>query len=82
MTDTPYDQLSTATKAVLDAGLPHADHRFSIAAAIEALADQVACQIPDECRADVFNRQLRIRSEILAIAAELDGGNNNTSQED
>ena len=44
-----------------------------LAAALEALTDQVACQIPDDCSADVFNRQLKIRTEILAIAAELRG---------
>ncbi len=27
---------------------------------------------PDDCTADVFNRQLKIRSELYAIATELD----------
>jgi hypothetical protein len=40
MAETPYDQLSTAAKAVLDAGLPHAVHRFSVAAALRAAAGQ------------------------------------------
>ena len=44
----------------------------AIAAALRAAADQVAYPIPDDCTADVFNRQLRIRSEILAIATDLE----------
>lgn len=59
--------LSPAAQAVMDAP--------TRAAALRALADQVACQIPDDCSPDVFNRQLRIRAEILAIVAELEGGN-------
>ena len=43
------------------------------AAAIRALADQVASPIPDDCRYDVFNRQLDIRAKLLAIATELEG---------
>ena len=38
-----------------------------------ALADHVASPVPDDCTADVFNRQLMIRHEILAIADELQG---------
>ena len=41
-------------------------------AALCALADQVASPIPDDCTADVFNRQLDIRAKILAIATELE----------
>ena len=41
------------------------------AAALRAVADQVASPIPDDCRSDVFNRQLDIRAHILAIATEL-----------
>jgi hypothetical protein len=44
-----------------------------IAAALGALADQVVSPIPDDCTADVFNRQLDIRAKILAIATELEG---------
>jgi hypothetical protein len=44
----------------------------AIAAALRAAADQVASRIPDDCTADVFNRQLKIRAELLAIAAELE----------
>jgi hypothetical protein len=43
-----------------------------IAAALRAAADQVVPPIPDDCTADVFNRQLKIRSELYAIATELD----------
>ena len=43
------------------------------AAALRALADQVASPIPDDCRYDVFNRQLDIRAKLLAIAGELEG---------
>ena len=43
-----------------------------IAAALGAAADQVANRIPDDCTADVFNRQLDIRAKILAIATELE----------
>ena len=42
-----------------------------IAAALRAAADQVVPPIPDDCTADVFNRQLKIRSELYAIATEL-----------
>jgi hypothetical protein len=38
-----------------------------------ALADHVASPFPDNCTADMFNRQLKIRHEILAIADELQG---------
>jgi hypothetical protein len=40
---------------------------------IRELADQVASPIPDDCRYDVFNRQLDIRAKLLAIATELKG---------
>ena len=38
---------------------------------IRELVDQVASPIPDDCRYDVFNRQLDIRAKLLAIATEL-----------
>ena len=41
--------------------------------ALRELADQVASPIPDDCRYDVFNRQLDIRAKLLAIATELEG---------
>ncbi len=77
--------LSPAAQAVLDAVLNETSpvslqrqQRMDAAIAIRAVADQVAWPIPDDCSADVFNRQLEIRSEILAIAAELYGGNTTT----
>jgi hypothetical protein len=81
--------LSPAAQAVFDAyqnahdgeyidGEWIPDERAMVAAAIRAVADQVAWAIPDDCSADVFNRQLKIRSEILAIADELDGTANTT----
>ena len=67
------EPLSPAAQAVLDAALPHQVHRYAAAAALRAVADQVASPIPDDCRYDVFNRQLDIRAKLLAIAAELEG---------
>ncbi len=70
--------LSPSAQAVLDAynaGFirPVAvHHKPRIAAALRAAADQVASPIPDDCTADVFNRQLKIRADLLAIAAELE----------
>jgi hypothetical protein len=80
------EPLSPAAQAVLDAvnkeldEAPNAHCRWdlsfltgvSAAAALRAAADQVASPIPDDCTADVFNRQLDIRAKILAIATELD----------
>ena len=40
-------ELSPAAKAVLDAALPHVVHRYSVAAALRAAADQV---VPEEQR--------------------------------
>jgi len=73
--------LSPAAQAVLDAFLSVpvvpgdylAYRRSQIAAALRATADQVASPIPDDCTADVFNRQIKIRAELTAIAAELEG---------
>jgi hypothetical protein len=72
-------ELSPAAQAVMTAyltGPMHNDHRIAdmlgVAAALRAAADQVALPIPDDCVADVFNRQLQIRAELLAIAAELE----------
>jgi len=48
------------------------DYGDALAAAFRAAADQVASPIPDDCTADVFNRQLKIRSELLALATELE----------
>jgi hypothetical protein len=67
--------LSPAAQAVLAATNYPEDWatRIRVAAALCALADQVASPIPDDCTADVFNRQLDIRAKILAIATELEG---------
>jgi hypothetical protein len=68
--------LSPAAQAVSDSmyevNMDFNDDNHAIAgAALRAAADQVASPIPDDCTADVFNRQIKIRAEILAIAAEL-----------
>ena len=72
--------LSPAAQAVLDAvfdhwpgGYNHPGKPLCVAAALRAVADQVASPIPDDCRSDVFNRQLDIRAHILTIATELEG---------
>ena len=75
--------LSPAAQAVLDAAelaynsswgmAPSASHVIvAAAAALRAATDQVVPPIPDDCTADVFNRQLKIRSELLALATELE----------
>ena len=65
--------LSPAAQAVLDAaGASEPGIYATIAAALRAAADQVVPPIPDDCTADVFNRQLKIRSELYAIATELE----------
>ena len=68
--------LSPAAQAVLDAmyqvNMDFSGENAQLAAtALRAAADQVAPPIPDDCTADVFNRQLKIRSELYAIATEL-----------
>jgi hypothetical protein len=67
------EPLSPAAQAVLDAVVsqPSFATRKRIAAALCAAADQVVSRIPDDCRYDVFNRQLDIRAKLLAIATEL-----------
>jgi hypothetical protein len=68
--------LSPAAQAVLDAfhkELSPDNQPGGLPAALRAAADQVATPIPDDCTADVFNRQIKIRAELLAIAAELEG---------
>ena len=81
--------LSPAAQAVLDAAyaLPLRNGQTSIAAALQALADQVVphADTPDRVLPKtepnfiddalmlVHNRTMHIRSEILAIVAELEG---------
>jgi hypothetical protein len=71
--------LSPAAQAIWDAFNATAervgtfeDYGDALAAALRAAADQVVSPIPDDCTADVFNRQLKIRSELLTIATELE----------
>ena len=73
--EVPKKVLSPAAQAVLDAVVsqPSFATRKRAAAALCAVADQVASPIPDDCRYDVFNRQLDIRAKLLAIATELEG---------
>lgn len=88
-------ELSPAAQAVLDASWKELDYapnrhlRWSAAAAIEALADQVVPHLeePDfgacdemHCDIELYTDHMRKRSKILAIAAELRG--QSTSQED
>jgi hypothetical protein len=62
--------LSPETQAVLDAGLPHIVHRYSIAAALRAAADQLGyCIIYDDSDTDYMVDV----ADLLAIAAELEG---------
>jgi hypothetical protein len=77
------EPLSPAARAVLRAYMNNCgwldgplkkDYQCA-AAVLRAAADQVASPIPDDCTAGVFNRQLKIRDELLAIAAELEAGN-------
>jgi hypothetical protein len=69
-------ELSPAAEAVLDAALPHMVHRYSVAAAIRAAANQVMPEQVnsvgdehDEARRDQWTR---IRLRFLAIADELE----------
>jgi len=76
--------LSPAAQAVLDGfrAVPNLMDGPSIAGALRAAADQV---VPEECLARFPNNSEwqdgftaaneRIRTELLAIAAELEGGN-------
>lgn len=69
--------LSPAAQAVLNAYLSTPGHSPALAAALDALADQVA-PMPDEADQDRIpdgaDRQESIRHRILRIAAELRGG--------
>ena len=75
-------ELSPAAKAVLDAALPHVVHRYSVAAALRAAADQVVpLQLPPEGAVDakhptvewhVWNAEQQARFALLAIATELE----------
>ena len=68
-------ELSPAAEAVLDAALPHMVHRYSVAAALRAAADQVVPEEPEprwwEPVRSRFYRQC-LRRRFLTIAAELE----------
>ena len=72
-----YENMSTGAKRIFECAdlfgsggkTENADFASQI---LRAAADEVASPIPDDCTADVFNRQLKIRAELLAIAAELE----------
>ena len=81
--------LSPAAQAVMEAfhdapvtGGPHGGDALGIAAAIRALVEKVVPYMdePDwggpsfNCDIELYADNQRIRAEILAIAAELDGG--------
>ena len=75
-------ELSPAAEAVLDAALPHMVHRYSVAAALRAAADQVvplreAPRIRHDAKRPtiewhIWNACQQSRSRLLAIAAELE----------
>jgi len=69
-------QLSPAAQVVLDAAqfrvYAECYAPWIAADVLRAVADQVASPIPDDCTADVFNRQLDIRNKLLAITTELE----------
>ncbi len=66
---TSMTELSPAAEAVLDAALPHMVHRYSVAAALRAVADQVVpmalCLHNDDF--------VYVRHQLHAIADELEG---------
>jgi hypothetical protein len=61
-------ELSPAAEAVLDAALPHAVHRYSVAAALRAAADQ------GEIFFDAYDSPVQVVTveDLLAIAKELE----------
>ena len=73
-------ELSPAAEAVLDAALPHMVHRYSVAAALRAAADQVVpLQLPPELDTQrptvawhAWDAEQRARFALLAIATELE----------
>ena len=88
MSEHPVTPLSPATQAVLDAfgnardgeyieGVWVVDEHTMIAAAIRAVANQVKLEKPlgsTDADAGVFAAHHAIYSQLLSIAAELDGG--------
>ena len=62
--------LSPAAEAVLDAALPHMVHRYSVAAALRAAADQM--RYTDQLGLTGFGGYTQAQDQILAIADELE----------
>jgi hypothetical protein len=71
--------LSPAAQAVLDAVPPHPIHEQALAAALRAAADQVVPEEPlyggDQRWQYERDARQESRKKLLAIAAELEGGN-------
>jgi hypothetical protein len=68
-------ELSPAAEAVLNAALPHMVHRYSVAAALRAAADQVVPEYettPGGSKIWPSEPVLSIRQRFLAIADELE----------
>ena len=69
-------ELSPAAEAVLDAALPHMVHRYSVAAALRAAADQVVPEEPlyggDQRWQYERDARQESRKKLLAIADELE----------
>jgi len=70
-------KLSPAAEAVLDAALPHVVHRYSVAAALRAAADQVVPpaleeEFNDRNQALPLKKMVEIRQKLNAIADELE----------
>jgi hypothetical protein len=66
--------LSSAAQAVLDAGLPHVVHRYSIAAALRAAVghDVYKADLRDQMEVMFSEGWNSLRKELIAIADELD----------
>ena len=62
--------ISLAAEAVLDAALPHMVHRYSVAAALRAAADQM--RYTDQLGLTGFGGYIQAQDQILAIADELE----------
>ena len=71
------EPLSPSAQAVLWAGLGHDSDRLVIAAALEAVADQVVPEqgCPIYGLTERENERQQVRYQLLAIAAELKGSN-------
>lgn len=64
-------ELSPAAEAVLDAALPHVVHRYSVAAALRAVVEQVLYE--EKLGWTGYGYYTQFQNQILAIAAELEG---------